>query len=64
MAPEGLQYISSWVDDKLERWFQIMETSERDPLDHWIEKWNDIVEFELFPALSSNEAADRVAPQL
>jgi Protein of unknown function (DUF3303) len=61
MTPEGLQYISSWVDDKLERCFQIMETSERSLLDRWIENWSDIVDFEVFAVLSSKEAADNVA---
>ena len=26
MAPEGLVYVSSWIDDKLERCYQLMET--------------------------------------
>src|SRR5207302_9418261 len=29
MAPEGLAYVSSWVDDKLERCYQLMETHDR-----------------------------------
>jgi hypothetical protein len=64
MAPEGLQYISSWVDDKLERCFQIMDASERNLLDQWMENWSDVVDFEVFPVLSSKEVADRVAPRL
>jgi hypothetical protein len=64
LAPEGVQYISSWVDDKLERCFQIMEASERDLLERWIQNWSDIVDFEVFPVLSSKEAAERVAPRL
>ena len=64
MAPEGLEYISSWVDDKLERCFQIMEAAERDLLDRWIENWSDIVDFEVFPVLSSKEATERIAPRL
>ena len=64
LAPEGVQYISSWVDDKLERCFQIMEAAERDLLDRWIESWSDIVDFEVFPVLSSKEAAERIAPRL
>jgi hypothetical protein len=64
LAPEGVQYISSWVDDKLERCFQIMETGERNLLDSWIANWSDIVDFEVFPILSSTEAADKVAPRL
>ncbi len=64
LAPEGVQYISSWVDDKLERCFQIMETSERDMLERWIQNWSDIVDFEVYPVLSSKEAAEKVAPRL
>jgi hypothetical protein len=64
LAPEGLQYISSWVDDKLERCFQIMEAAERDLIDRWIENWSDIVDFEVFPVLTSREAAERVAARL
>ena len=25
LAPEGLEYLTSWVDEKLERCFQLME---------------------------------------
>ena len=60
LAPQGLQYVSSWVDEKLERCFQIMETDDRKLLDEWIESWSDLVEFEIYPVISSNEAAERV----
>jgi len=29
LAPEGLRYVSSWVDEKLDRCFQLMETEDR-----------------------------------
>jgi hypothetical protein len=64
LAPEGLQYISSWVDTKLERCFQIMETADRDLLDQWIMNWSDIVEFDIYPLISSKEAAEKIAPRL
>ncbi|HEV7357040.1 MAG TPA: DUF3303 family protein [Steroidobacteraceae bacterium] len=64
LAPEGVQYISSWVDDNLERCFQIMEAGERDLLDRWIANWSDLVDFEVFPVLSSKAAAERVAARL
>jgi hypothetical protein len=57
MAPEGLRYVSSWIDEKLERCFQLMETSDRKLLDEWIASWSDIVEFEVYPVISSSEAA-------
>jgi Domain of unknown function (DUF3303) len=64
LAPEGLQYVSSWVDEKLERCFQLMETDDRKLLDEWIANWSDIVEFEIFPVISSKEAAEKIAQHL
>ena len=64
LAPEGLRYIASWVDEALERCFQIMETDDRRLLDQWIENWSDIANFQVFPIMSSKEAADKVAPRL
>jgi hypothetical protein len=64
LAPNGLQYISSWVDEKLERCFQIMETADPKLLDQWITNWSDIVEFEVFPVVSSREATETIAPRL
>lgn len=64
LAPEGLQYVSSWVDEKLERCFQLMETSDPKLLDQWIANWKDVVEFEIYPVISSKEATERVAPYL
>lgn len=64
LAPEGLQYVSSWVDDKLERCFQLMETHDPGLLDEWISKWSDIVSFEVYPVFSSKEVAEKIKPLL
>ncbi len=64
LAPEGLQYISSWVDEKLERCFQLMETSDPKLIDEWIARWKDVAEFEVYRVITSKEAAERVAPYL
>lgn len=64
LAPEGLQYVSSWVDEGLERCFQLMETDDRKLLHEWIANWSDIVEFEIYPVISSKEAAEKVMPRL
>lgn len=61
LAPEGLSYVSSWVDEKLERCFQLMETDDRRLLDEWIANWNDLVEFEVHVVMSSTEAAELVS---
>ena len=64
LAPQGLRYVSSWVDEKLERCFQLMETEDRRYLDEWIAQWIDLVDFEVYPVVSSNEAAERVSERL
>jgi hypothetical protein len=64
LAPEGLLYVSSWVDDKLERCFQLMEATGRELLDEWMANWSDLVEFEVYTVISSADAAQRVAPRL
>ena len=60
LAPEGVHYVSSWVDEKLERCFQLMETDDRLLLDEWMGYWSDLVEFEVYAVVSSAEAAGRV----
>lgn len=64
LAPEGLSYISSWVDTKLERCYQLIETDNPLLLDEWISHWNDLVDFEVYPVISSAEAAEKIAPRL
>lgn len=64
LAPEGLIYVSSWVDEDLKICFQIMETEDRAILDQWISRWSDLVEFEVFPVITSKAAAEKVGPSL
>ena len=61
MAPDGLTYVSSWVDENLATCYQLMETADRTLLDEWMRNWKDLVEFEVHPVISSQEAAQRVA---
>ena len=60
MAPDGLTYVSSWVDQDLTRCYQVMETADRRLLDQWMERWSDLVEFEVHPVMTSQEAVARV----
>lgn len=64
LAPEGLHYVSSWIDDKFERCFQLMETDDRALLDQWMAQWSDIVSFKVYPVITSKEAAERIASRL
>ena len=64
LAPEGLRYVGSWVQEDLTRCFQLMECDDRALLDAWIEQWRDLVDFEVQPVMTSEQAAAAVAPRL
>jgi hypothetical protein len=64
LAPEGLTYVSSWVDERFQRCFQIMETDDRNLLDQWISNWSDIVDFKVIPIMTSQEAMRKISPHL
>ncbi|HXV43851.1 MAG TPA: DUF3303 family protein [Anaerolineae bacterium] len=64
LAPEGLTYVTSWVEVNLQRCFQLMETDDRKLLDEWLAHWSDIVEFEVFPVITSKEALAKITPYL
>ena len=64
LAPAGLAYVSSWINDKLDRCYQVMETEDRALLDEWIANWSDIVDFEVYPVITSAQALERIGPKL
>jgi Domain of unknown function (DUF3303) len=64
MLPEGLNYVSSWVDVEFTRCFQLMETDDVRLFSQWTERWKDLVEFEIFPVRKSAEAMEVIAPKL
>jgi len=64
MAPEGLRYLSSWVDLEFERCFQLMEADDPSLFDAWTAHWNDLVEFEIVPVRTSAEAAAAIGSKL
>ena len=61
LAPDDVQYVSSWVDTKLERCFQLMDAPDAERLEHWMANWRDLVDFDYWPVITSAEAAERVA---
>src|SRR5918992_1906129 len=61
MAPDGVRYVASWVDVNFERCFQVMEADTEALLQQWIANWNDLVEFEIVPVRTSEEAAAMMA---
>ena len=64
MLPDGLKYIGSWVEASYDRCFQLMECDDPRLFDAWIAHWQDLVEFEVIPVLSSEDAAEGSARML
>ena len=60
LMPDGLSYVESWVTDDLRRCFQIVDCDDESLIDEWIYNWDDLVEFEVIPIMSSSEASSRV----
>jgi hypothetical protein len=64
MLPEGLSYVASWVTaDAMDRCFQLMEASDPALFDVWLARWDDLVSFEVYPVITSAEAAARTGTQ-
>jgi Domain of unknown function (DUF3303) len=59
LLPAGLVYLDSWIDERLDRCFQLMEADDPALLDEWTARWSDLVEFEVVPVITSAEASER-----
>ena len=59
MLPEGVIYHSSWVDSTGTRCFQIMEAAHAELLEAWTRRWDDLIEFEVVPVLTSADFWNR-----
>ena len=64
LAPDGVNYIASWVTKDLRRCFQVMECDDPSLLTQWMARWEDLVEFEVVPVVTSAEAFAAVVPRL
>jgi hypothetical protein len=60
LLPDGLEYVDSWVDERLDRCYQLMRTEEPALFGDWTARWSDLAEFEIVPVIGSAEAAARV----
>ena len=64
MMPDGLEYVSSWIDLDFTTCYQVMRTDDVSLFAAWVEAWKDLVDFEIVPVRTSAEAAQIMAPQL
>ena len=64
MLPDGLRYVESWTEADFGRCFQLMECEDPRLIEEWAARWEDLVEFEVTPVITSQEAAAKIAPRL
>ena len=53
LAADGLRYVTSWVSEDWRCCYQVMECEDRALLDQWIAQWQDLVDFEVIPVITS-----------
>ncbi len=64
MMPEGLEYVSSWIDVDLKTCWQLMRTDNESLLQAWTDNWKDLMDFEIVPVGTSAEVRERMEKQL
>lgn len=64
LMPDGLEYVSSWVDLEFTACFQLMKTENEALFETWVSRWQDLVDFEIIPVQTSAEAMHLIAPRL
>ena len=59
MMPEGLEYVGSWIEPTFDRCFQVMRCDDERLLREWASRWSDLMDFEITPVITSDEARQR-----
>jgi hypothetical protein len=60
LMPEGLHYIDSWIDEEVTTCYQLMESNDPGKIQEWISHWNDLMDFEVIPVITSAQAKEKV----
>ena len=63
MMPEGLEYVSSWIDVELKTCWQLMRTEDESLFRVWTDNWRDLMDFEIVPVRTSAEVREIIKKQ-
>ncbi len=58
MMPDGLEYVSSWINVDLTVCYQLMRTEDASLFTLWTDNWKDLMDFEIVPVRTSAEVAE------
>ncbi len=61
MMPNGLKYVSSWIDLEFKVCYQLMRTEDAALFALWTNNWKDLLEFEIVPVRTSTELVEIMA---
>jgi hypothetical protein len=58
LMPEGLEYVSSWIDVDLKICWQLMRAEDELLFQTWIDNWKDLADFEVVRVRTSAEVRE------
>lgn len=64
MMPDGLTYVGSWIEASFDRCFQLMECDDARLFQQWIAQWQDLMEFEIVPVVTSKDTKETISALL
>jgi hypothetical protein len=64
LMPEGLEYVSSWIDGNVKICWQLMRTEDESLFQRWIDNWKDLMDFQVVPVRTSAEVRETMEAQL
>lgn len=64
LAPEGLEFVASWVTADITKCYQVMRCADRGLLERWMANWSDLIDFEVLEVMTSAQALEQLAPRL
>ena len=64
MMPEGLEYVSSWIDVDLKICWQLMRSDDESLFRVWTDNWKDLTDFEIVPVRTSAEVREMMEKRL
>ena len=56
LLPEGIQYLSSWIDLDITTCYQVMQADTLGQIQEWLLEWEGFAEFEIIPVIDSDTA--------
>ncbi len=64
MMPEGLEYVSSWIDVDLKICWQLMRADDESLFRTWTDNWKDLMDFEVILVRTSAEVRELMEKQV